>query len=105
MPESVVTAVAPVDLPPFLSLQRIACGGMAGAITKTVIAPLERIKILHQTQGMVLAKGTSAEYGGILQSFGKVLQREGWRSLWNGNGANVMRVIPNYGLRFSFNDK
>ncbi len=91
--------------PSFLTFHRIACGAAAGAFTKTCIAPLERIKIIHQTQGMVLASGAKAEYGGIAQSLKLMLEREGVKSLWNGNGANVLRVIPNYGLRFSFNDK
>ena len=54
---------------------------------------------------MVLHKGGSAEYHTISQSLKYILEKEGIKSLWNGNGANVMRVIPNYGLRFSFNDR
>jgi hypothetical protein len=88
---------------------RLACGAAAGAITKTVIAPLERIKIIHQTQGMhshtAAGAAASKAYSGIFQSLQTILQREGAKSLWNGNGANVLRVIPNYGLRFSFNDR
>lgn len=54
---------------------------------------------------MSLAAGGKAEYHSILQSIKHILQKESFISLWNGNGANVIRVIPNYGLRFSFNDK
>lgn len=45
------------------------------------------------------------EYYGIVQSLQYMIKNEGARSLWNGNGANVLRVIPNYGLRFMFNDR
>lgn len=78
---------------------------------------------MHQTQGMLVGAGVSGSqppraavtvasnitghvtYGGIGQSIRHILKNEGWRSLWNGNGANCLRVIPNYGLRFSLNDK
>lgn len=44
------------------------------------------------------------KYTGILQTFSLVTREEGARALWKGNGANVLRVIPVYGLKFSFND-
>ena len=37
-------------VPAYVTPLRIICGSSAGALTKTIIAPLERIKILHQTQ-------------------------------------------------------
>ena len=43
-------------------------------------------------------------YTSIIDSVKLMIRNEGFRSLWNGNGANVMRVIPNYGLRFGLND-
>lgn len=45
------------------------------------------------------------QYVGIVQSLQHMIKHEGVRSLWNGNGANCLRVIPNYGLRFMFNDR
>jgi len=90
--------------PEYLQLLRIACGAAAGAFTKTCIAPLERIKIIHQTQGMS-EPASGVRYGGIMDSARFMLRNEGFLSFWRGNGINVMRVIPNYGLRFSFNDK
>ena len=35
-----------------LFLKQVLCGAGAGAFTKTITAPLERIKILYQLQGM-----------------------------------------------------
>ncbi len=116
-PDSAIP-LQPLVPPALLGFARLACGATAGAVTKTIIAPLERIKIIHQTQGMHLSAAAAAAataagrpvpppapYTGIFQSIKTILQREGLRSLWNGNGANVLRVIPNYGLRFSLNDK
>ena len=33
-----------------------------------------------------------------------VYREEGLRGLYRGNGANVVRVIPTYALKFAFND-
>ena len=44
------------------------------------------------------------KYTGIMQTFWLVCREEGPLALWKGNGANVLRVIPVYGLKFSFND-
>jgi hypothetical protein len=85
-----------------LTFLRIVCGSTAGAVTKTIIAPLERIKILHQTQGMN-SQGKK-HYSGLWQTFSMVVKEEGFMKLWNGNGANIARVIPNYGLKLALND-
>jgi Mitochondrial carrier protein len=44
------------------------------------------------------------KYKNILQTFALVTKEEGALALWKGNGANVLRVIPVYGLKFAFND-
>jgi hypothetical protein len=44
------------------------------------------------------------KYTGIGQATMTVVKEEGVMALWKGNGANVLRVIPVYGLKFAFND-
>ena len=44
------------------------------------------------------------KYTGIMQTIWLVSREEGPLALWKGNGANVLRVIPVYGLKFAFND-
>jgi hypothetical protein len=44
------------------------------------------------------------KYTGIWQTLWLVTREEGPLALWKGNGANVLRVIPVYGLKFAFND-
>ena len=96
---------------PLKRAMQLVAGGGAGAITKTSTAPLERVKILLQVQAM--ARGTAADgaaaagvskYRGIVGTFTTVVREEGARSLWKGNGANVLRVVPVYALKFTFND-
>jgi hypothetical protein len=82
-----------------MALQLFA-GGASGAITKTATAPLERVKILLQLQGMK----KQGKYRGIMHTLRTIVKEEGWVGLFKGNGANVLRVIPVYALKFSFND-
>jgi Mitochondrial carrier protein len=72
------------------------CGGVAGMVAKTATNPLERIKMLSQTGG-----GGSGSIVGIYKS---ILQREGILGLWAGNGANLIRIVPNKAVVFSTQD-
>jgi len=76
-------------------------GGVSGIVNKTAIAPLERLKILYQVQGMDTSK---PRYGGMVSALVQVSRQEGFLSLWKGNAANVARIVPNYGIKFAFND-
>jgi len=76
-------------------------GGTAGAISKTVAAPLERVKLLLQTQDANLAlKGR--KYTGFINCMARVYQEEGFLSYWRGNWANVVRYFPTTALNFGF---
>jgi len=84
-----------------------AAGACAGTVTKTIVAPMERVKMLFQIRGQRLATagaevGTS--FGSPIEVTRRIVQQEGMRSLYRGNGANVARIIPNYALKFAFND-
>ncbi len=71
-------------------------GGVAGAVSRTVVSPLERLKILYQVQ----SPGRT-EYA---QSMGKNLARiwreEGWRGYMRGNGTNCIRIVPYSAVQF-----
>ena len=73
-------------------LDYLVAGGTAGMIARTCIAPVERVKILFQVQ-----KGTTS-YTRLLSS---VLKSEGMLSMWKGNSAAVIRVIPYTSIQFT----
>lgn len=76
-------------------------GGTAGGISKTVSAPLERVKLLLQTQDANKAlKGQ--KYTGFLNCMSRCYHEEGLISLWRGNWANVVRYFPTTALNFGF---
>ncbi|CED82025.1 adp atp carrier protein [Phaffia rhodozyma] len=71
-------------------------GGLAASISKTVAAPLERVKLLVQLR--------SGEFSGIADAFVKTYRNEGIISFWRGNGANVILYFPTQALNFAFKD-
>lgn len=80
-------------------------GGVSAAVSKTVSAPIERIKLLVQNQDEMLKSGRLATpYGGIVDCFNRVIAEEGVPSLWRGNVANVLRYFPTQALNFAFKD-
>ena len=93
----------PVD---HLFLKQVLCGAGAGAFTKTTTAPLERIKILYQLQGMKTdGIGKNRKYRNFFQTGKLILKEEGIRAFWKGNFANVLRASPVYACKFTFNDQ
>jgi len=71
-------------------------GATSGVVTKTGTAPLERIKILSQNN-----KGEATN---MFRMGAQAVKQEGIRSLWKGNAANCLRVVPQYALKFGVND-
>jgi len=80
-------------------------GGVAAAVSKTVAAPIERVKLLIQNQDEMLKAGRLREkYKGIGDCFSRVINEEGFFYLWRGNVANVLRYFPTQALNFAFKD-
>ena len=81
-------------------LSTLAAGGVAGACSRTAVAPLERLKILFQVQG-ISAGGRPVRHSGILRSLGDLVVKDGVRGLWRGNGLNCVRVVPSSAIQFA----
>jgi solute carrier family 25 (adenine nucleotide translocator) protein 4/5/6/31 len=81
-------------------------GGLTGAITKTATAPIERVKLLIQTQDAnpLIRSGEVARYTGMGNCFTRVASEQGFYSFWNGNTANVIRYFPQQAFNLSFKD-
>jgi solute carrier family 25 (adenine nucleotide translocator) protein 4/5/6/31 len=78
-------------------------GGTSGAIAKTLAAPIERVKLLLQTQENN-PKLRERPYTGIVDCFQRCIREEGVISLWRGNWANVLRYFPTQAINFSVKD-
>lgn len=77
-------------------------GGVAATISKTSFAPIERVKLLLQTQAILSAR---PQYNGLLDCLSKIIRSEGIISLWRGNFSNIIRYFPTQALNFAFNEK
>jgi solute carrier family 25 (adenine nucleotide translocator) protein 4/5/6/31 len=83
-----------------------AIGGVSGAVAKTCTAPIERVKILIQTQdgNPRIRSGEIARYKGIVDCFTRVNQEQGLKAFWRGNFTNVIRYFPTQAFNFAFKD-
>ena len=81
-------------------------GGVAGAVAKTATAPIERVKLLIQTQDAnpKIISGEVARYSGIVNCFTRVSAEQGFSAFWRGNTVNVIRYFPTQAFNFAFKD-
>lgn len=71
-------------------------GGIAGAVSRTVVSPLERLKILFQIQ----SAGREEYKLSVGKALRKMWQEEGWRGFMRGNGTNCIRIVPYSAVQF-----
>ena len=68
-------------------------GAISAAISRTAVAPLERLRFQMITDG--------AKYGGSsLACLRGIAAEEGVKAFWRGNGVNMIRIFPQNGLMF-----
>ncbi|KAM6167224.1 mitochondrial carrier protein SCaMC-3L [Erethizon dorsatum] len=70
-------------------------GATAGAVSRTGTAPLDRAKVYMQVYS---SRNNLMNLLGGLRS---MVQEGGIRSLWRGNGVNVLKIAPEYAIKFS----
>lgn len=83
-----------------------ATGGVSAAISKTVVAPIERVKLIIQTQDSnpKIMSGEVPRYTGVVNTLTRVTREQGVASLWRGNLANIIRYFPTQAFNFAFKD-
>ncbi|KAE9587901.1 putative mitochondrial carrier protein [Lupinus albus] len=77
-----------------LFCKELLAGGVAGAFAKSLVAPLERLKILFQT------RRDEFHSRGFLGSANRIAKTEGILGFYRGNGASVARIIPYAAIHF-----
>lgn len=75
----------------------LVAGGVAGVVSRTAIAPIERVKILFQ---IGKASAGSSSGAGWTTLPAQILRDEGVAAFWKGNTAAVVRVLPYMSLTF-----
>eukprot|EP00913_Durusdinium_trenchii_P012286 g11536.t1 len=84
--------------------EHFVCGGIAGMVARTVIAPVERIKIIYQ----INSKNSGRDHG-WLRIITKVMDESGGglqkvTAFWKGNSVAVLRVFPYLGVQLASNE-
>lgn len=78
-------------------------GGVAAIISKSAVAPIERVKLLLQNQNELIKRGRLKKpYLGVSNGFKRVFLEEGLIAFWRGNQANVIRYFPTQAFNFAF---
>jgi len=72
-------------------------GGVAGATSRTVVSPLERLKIIQQVQ----SRTSDSQYKGVWRSLVRIWREEGFKGYMRGNGINCLRIMPYSAVQFT----
>ncbi|KAI9334876.1 mitochondrial carrier domain-containing protein [Obelidium mucronatum] len=82
-----------------LSLFEIALAGCWSSVPTTIVTtPMERLKVILQTQGQT---GSTTKYTGMFDALKGVLKENGVRGLYRGTVATLMRDIPGGAVYFA----
>lgn len=80
-------------------------GGVAGAVSRTSTAPLDRIKIIVQEGYLVQApentKLTSRKNAKLIEVIRVIYADGGYRAFWRGNMVNCFKAGPEFAMVFS----
>ncbi|KAB8342725.1 hypothetical protein FH972_022325 [Carpinus fangiana] len=74
-------------------------GGLAGCAAKTVVGPLDRVKILFQASNPQFAKYTGSWFG-VATAMKDIYHTTGVRGLFRGHSATLLRIFPYAGIKF-----
>lgn len=81
-------------------------GGVSGAVAKTLTAPIERIKLVVQTQDAnpKIRSGEVARYKGMMDCGSRIVKEQGFGRFWDGNATNCIRYFPTQAFNLAFKD-
>ena len=87
-------------------LADFAAGGISGAVAKTATAPIERVKLIIQTQDAnpLIKSGQVKRYTGIVDCFVRIYNEQSLKAFWRGKFTNVIRYFPTQAFNFAFKD-
>ncbi|KAM7254993.1 hypothetical protein ACFE04_020234 [Oxalis oulophora] len=81
------------------TVEQLLAGGIAGAFGKTCTAPLARLTILFQVQGMHSDMAALRKCS-LRHEFSRILNEEGVRAFWKGNLVTIAHRLPYSSVNF-----
>lgn len=96
------------------SIIEVVAGAASGALSKTVMAPLDRLKLVVQLRGEIPGNGGGGvssiqtsqhhQYAGPIMALRKMVHEEGVWALWRGNATTIWIQGGSSALSFLFMD-
>ncbi|KXS12616.1 mitochondrial carrier [Gonapodya prolifera JEL478] len=80
-------------------VRSLVAGGVAGSVAKTVIAPLDRVKILFQTSNPKFQRHIGS-FTGFFHAMREIHAEYGVRGLFQGHSATLLRIFPYAAIKF-----
>eukprot|EP01012_Entosiphon_sulcatum_P015033 TRINITY_DN20059_c0_g1_i1.p1 TRINITY_DN20059_c0_g1~~TRINITY_DN20059_c0_g1_i1.p1 ORF type:complete len:684 (+),score=73.42 TRINITY_DN20059_c0_g1_i1:81-2132(+) len=83
-----------------LAIESLIAGGIAGGIAKSIMAPIDRVKILYQVnphRQFTMQRG--------LHTAETIIRNAGFTALWRGNNAALVRTVPYSAISFMTYDR
>ncbi|RNE99540.1 ADP/ATP mitochondrial carrier protein [Trypanosoma rangeli] len=87
----------------YTTLATFFAGGVAGACSRSLTAPLDRIKIIVQEGHLVTGpyqRIYSFKSARLKDVFNLIRADGGWRAFWRGNGVNCLKAGPEFAIVF-----
>nr|GMC94227.1 mitochondrial substrate carrier family protein B-like [Ipomoea batatas] len=81
------------------TISQLLAGGIAGAVSKTATAPLARLTILFQVQGMH-TDASNLKKASIWREASRIVREEGFRAFWKGNLVTIAHRLPYSAISF-----
>lgn len=75
-------------------MKQLVAGAVAGAVSRTGTAPLDRMKVFMQVHS------SSTHRISLSGGFKQMIKEGGVSSLWRGNGVNVLKIAPETSIKF-----
>uniref|UniRef100_A0AAY3ZVG3 EF-hand domain-containing protein n=1 Tax=Denticeps clupeoides TaxID=299321 RepID=A0AAY3ZVG3_9TELE len=74
--------------------RQLMAGAVAGSVSRTGTAPLDRLKVFLQVHG------SRSDKGNVLSGLRAMVKEGGPAALWRGNGINVLKIAPETAIKF-----
>ena len=79
--------------------KHLFAGAVSGGVSRSVVAPLERVKIEYMVNSL------KAKQEGFIGTLGRIVKSEGPAGLFKGNSLNVARIAPTKAVEFFVFDR
>ncbi|XP_077370081.1 mitochondrial adenyl nucleotide antiporter SLC25A24-like isoform X1 [Festucalex cinctus] len=74
--------------------KQLVAGAVAGSVSRTGTAPLDRLKVFMQVHS------TKSNKISLAKGFKQMIVEGGVTSMWRGNGINVLKIAPETAIKF-----